>query len=33
LLEASLQPPWLPARLRSHSGEPAHVIFHQKASA
>lgn len=33
LLAASLQPPWLPERLRSHSGEPAHVIFHQKASA
>ena len=33
LLEASLQPPWLPARLRSLSGAPAHVIFHQKASA
>jgi 8-oxo-dGTP pyrophosphatase MutT (NUDIX family) len=33
LLEASLQPPWLPERLRSLSGEPAHVIFHQKASA
>ena len=33
LSEASLQPPWLPERLRSLSGEPAHVIFHAKASA
>ena len=28
LLEASLQPPWLPQRLRSLPGAPAHVIFH-----
>ena len=28
LTDASLQPPWLPERLRSLSGQPTHVIFH-----
>ena len=28
LTEASLQPPWLPERLRSVSGGPQNVIFH-----
>lgn len=29
LAEARLLPPWLPERLRSLSGESAHVIFHE----
>ena len=28
LTEASLQPPWLPERLRSLTGRPENVIFH-----
>ncbi|OYW88097.1 MAG: hypothetical protein B7Z23_13135 [Pseudomonadales bacterium 32-61-5] len=28
LTQASLQPPWLPERMRSLGGVPAHVIFH-----
>lgn len=28
LTQANLQPPWLPDRLRSLSGMPAHVVFH-----
>jgi 8-oxo-dGTP pyrophosphatase MutT (NUDIX family) len=33
LSEASLQPPWLPERLRSLAGVPAHVIFHAASPA
>lgn len=29
LKDANLLPPWLPARLRSLSGAPEHVVFHE----
>lgn len=33
LSQARLLPPWLPERLRALAIVPAHVIFHEKASA
>ncbi|MGB3336564.1 MAG: NUDIX domain-containing protein [Devosia sp.] len=33
LIQASLQPPWLPERLRSLTGVPQNVIFHAAGSA
>lgn len=33
LSEANLLPPWLPERLRAHSGGSEHVVFHQAEPA